>query len=259
MLILLGSLSSLRSFIARGQPFSRFINQTTGAEGTEGGIFRLRGNSLSTTSTFTERPSVVGKTSGGPPFEPFQPSRGATGRREKGTRFIRSLFSPSIHRRCEYVSLLFPAVWIAPPCTLHVQGGYSEVWVLLSYVLRCCSVVAALDIHPTYTSPPLPIPSYSSSSEAPPLAIHTPPPVPVKYNHLFIYFYSSFKWDRVLYSLVSLYIYTLHTLTYVSYFFFSQSSLVVNLDQDSDSRWPPRSPFPCTLVIYLRSLISRKK
>lgn len=89
------------------------------------------------------------------------------------------------------------------------------------------AVVAARHSSYIHLSSPPPPPHTSPPTPPHRRLLPYPPPCTCQIGSLFYSIYSSFMWNCVLYSPGSLFfIYTLHTLTHVSYIFFSQSSSV---------------------------------
>lgn len=105
---------------------------------------------------------------------------------------------------------------------------YSGVWVRLSYVPCLTFILHTPLLSSSYLPPPAP------SSEA-------PPPCTCQIGSLYFILLFLFLCGIVCYTHLARFLYILYTPLLTSLIFFSsQSSLVVSLDQDSDSRWPPR-------------------
>lgn len=120
------------------------------------------------------------------------------------------------------------------PCMFKER--YSGVWVRLSYV-PCCSGCSTFILHtPLLSSSSSYLPSYSSSSEAPPIS----PPLYLSNRIPFLFDLFQFYVELcfILAWLAFFYIYSTHPYSRLLYFFLA---VVVSLDQDSNSRWPPRS------------------
>lgn len=135
---------------------------------------------------------------------------------------------------------------------------YSGVWVRLSYV-PCCSGCSTFILH-------TPLLSSSSSSYLPPPP--TPPhrrllpyPPPLYLSNRIHFLFDLFQFYVELCFILAwlaFYIYSTHPYSRL-FFFFSRSRRSSSVSiKTATVGAPALSPFPCTLVIYLRSLISRK-